>query len=109
MSIKRSLITGAASAMLALGLLGAAVPSARAADNGQDSWWYNNNHASWQGATDWRDNGVRVISGKDLDTNTPQTPGMSRKAAISAIDAPGHKGSAPEPGGSSLFIWRCRE
>jgi uncharacterized RmlC-like cupin family protein len=31
---------------------------------------------------DWRTNGVRVVSAKDLDTNTPQTPGMSRAAAI---------------------------
>src|SRR5258708_32343114 len=26
---------------------------------------------------DWRDHGVRVVSAKDLDTNTPPTPGMS--------------------------------
>jgi len=25
---------------------------------------------------DWRNNGVRTVSGKELDTNTPQTPGM---------------------------------
>ena len=31
---------------------------------------------------DWRNEGVRVVSGKTLDTNTPQTPGMSRAAAI---------------------------
>ena len=31
---------------------------------------------------DWRTNGVRVISGKSLDPNTAQTPGMSRAAAI---------------------------
>lgn len=30
----------------------------------------------------WRDNGVRVIPGDQLDPNTPQTPGMSRAAAI---------------------------
>jgi uncharacterized RmlC-like cupin family protein len=30
----------------------------------------------------WRDNGVRVIPGNSLDTNTPQTPGMTRAAAI---------------------------
>ena len=30
----------------------------------------------------WRDNGVRVVSGSDLDLNTPQTPGMTRAAAI---------------------------
>ncbi|KRB94238.1 mannose-6-phosphate isomerase [Noviherbaspirillum sp. Root189] len=31
---------------------------------------------------DWRDNGVRVVKGDNLDTNTPQTPGMNRAAAI---------------------------
>ena len=32
--------------------------------------------------TDWRDDGVRVIPGDALDTNTAQTPGMDRAAAI---------------------------
>lgn len=31
---------------------------------------------------DWRSNGVRVIGHGTLDANTPQTPGMSRAAAI---------------------------
>ena len=31
---------------------------------------------------DWRTEGVRVVRANDLDTNTPQTPGMSRAAAI---------------------------
>jgi len=31
---------------------------------------------------DWRDQGVKVISGDHLDPNTAQTPGMSRAAAI---------------------------
>jgi uncharacterized RmlC-like cupin family protein len=30
----------------------------------------------------WRDHGVKVIPGSQLDMNTPQTPGMSRAAAI---------------------------
>jgi uncharacterized RmlC-like cupin family protein len=33
-------------------------------------------------SSDWRDQGVRIVHGSDLDTNTPQTPGMSRAAAI---------------------------
>jgi uncharacterized RmlC-like cupin family protein len=33
---------------------------------------------------DWRDNGVRVIKGGQLDANTAQTPGMHREAAINA-------------------------
>ncbi|HXM13632.1 MAG TPA: cupin domain-containing protein [Candidatus Eremiobacteraceae bacterium] len=32
--------------------------------------------------TDWKDNGVRVIPADSLDSNTPQTPGMTRAAAI---------------------------
>lgn len=32
--------------------------------------------------TDWRDSGVRVIRGDQLDPNTAQTPGMDRAAAI---------------------------
>ena len=36
------------------------------------------------GTIDWRHNGVRVIKGNQLDTNTPQTPGMNRAAAINA-------------------------
>lgn len=34
------------------------------------------------GSVDWKTNGVKVISGDQLDPNTPQTPGMDRKAAI---------------------------
>lgn len=30
----------------------------------------------------WRDHGVKVIPGNQLDLNTPQTPGMTRAAAI---------------------------
>ena len=30
----------------------------------------------------WRDHGVRIVPGSDLDVNTPQTPGMNRAAAI---------------------------
>ena len=36
------------------------------------------------GTVDWRHNGVRVIKGNQLDTNTAQTPGMNRAAAINA-------------------------
>jgi uncharacterized RmlC-like cupin family protein len=32
--------------------------------------------------TDWRSDGVRVVKAGTLDTNTAQTPGMSRAAAI---------------------------
>ena len=33
-------------------------------------------------ADHWRLHGVRIVSGADLDLNTPQTPGMTRAAAI---------------------------
>ena len=38
----------------------------------------------WQreGEARWQHDGVRVIPGDSLDANTPQTPGMSRAAAI---------------------------
>src|SRR5918992_3385014 len=32
--------------------------------------------------SNWRDRGVKVIPGSQLDLNTPQTPGMTRAAAI---------------------------
>lgn len=31
---------------------------------------------------DWKHNGVKVIPASELDPNTPQTPGMSRAAAV---------------------------
>ena len=40
---------------------------------------------------DWRLHGVRVVRAGELDTNTPQTPGMSRAAAISAASAGAEK------------------
>lgn len=48
-------------------------------------------HAAGMGTADaagrtppegWRDRGVRVVHAGELDTNTPQTPGMDRAAAI---------------------------
>lgn len=32
--------------------------------------------------TDWKEHGVRIVRAGELDPNTPQTPGMSRAAAI---------------------------
>jgi uncharacterized RmlC-like cupin family protein len=31
---------------------------------------------------DWKNNGVKIVHGNSLDPNTPQTPGMTRAAAI---------------------------
>jgi len=35
-----------------------------------------------QQKANWRDNGVRIVHSNQLDMNTPQTPGMTRAAAI---------------------------
>ncbi|MBI3763333.1 MAG: cupin domain-containing protein [Chloroflexi bacterium] len=35
----------------------------------------------------WRDNGVRVVRGDQMDPNTPQTPGMTRAAAVTRASA----------------------
>jgi uncharacterized RmlC-like cupin family protein len=43
------------------------------------------------GAIDWRNNGVKVIPGDQLDPNTPQTPGMSRAAAVNRARAGAEK------------------
>jgi uncharacterized RmlC-like cupin family protein len=32
--------------------------------------------------TNWKDHGIRIVRAGELDSNTPQTPGMSRAAAI---------------------------
>ena len=41
--------------------------------------------------TDWKHDGVRVIPGDSLDTNTAQTPGMNRAAAINFARAGAQK------------------
>jgi uncharacterized RmlC-like cupin family protein len=35
-----------------------------------------------QADPDWENNGVRIVHADELDMNTPQTPGMTRAAAI---------------------------
>ena len=39
----------------------------------------------------WRDNGIRIVRAGQLDTNTAQTPGMSRAAAITHASAGAQK------------------
>ncbi len=39
----------------------------------------------------WRNNGVRIVRGDQLDSNTPQTPGMKRAAAINRSMAGANK------------------
>ena len=43
------------------------------------------------GQNNWRDNGVRIIPAMQLDFNTPQTPGMTRAAAINHARAGANK------------------
>jgi uncharacterized RmlC-like cupin family protein len=43
------------------------------------------------GTTNWRDHGVNVIPADTLDPNTPQTPGMTRAAAINLARVGAHK------------------
>jgi uncharacterized RmlC-like cupin family protein len=40
---------------------------------------------------DWREHGVRIVRSTELDTNTPQTAGMRRAAAISHATAGAQK------------------
>ena len=35
----------------------------------------------WAGR-DWKEHGIRIVRANELDSNTPQTPGMTRAAAI---------------------------
>ncbi len=41
--------------------------------------------------SDWRENGVRIVRSHELDSNTPQTPGMTRAAAINHAKAGANK------------------
>src|SRR3981081_1049594 len=43
---------------------------------------HDHDHHHADEPVDWKLNGVRVIKGDQLDTNTAQTPGMNRAAAI---------------------------
>jgi len=45
-------------------------------------------HAS---QVDWRTHGVRIVKASELDFNTPQTPGMTRAAAINFAKAGANK------------------
>jgi uncharacterized RmlC-like cupin family protein len=43
------------------------------------------------GGIDWRRHGVRIVKAGELDLNTPQTPGMTRAAAINFARAGAQK------------------
>src|SRR6516162_4469878 len=53
-------------------------PGMTTADESNDM----NAKADRERAPKWKHDGVRVIPGHALDPNTPQTPGMDRKAAV---------------------------
>ncbi|HLJ16299.1 MAG TPA: cupin domain-containing protein [Bryobacteraceae bacterium] len=40
---------------------------------------------------DWKTHGIRIVRANELDTNTPQTPGMTRAAAINFAKAGAQK------------------
>ena len=42
-------------------------------------------------STDWARNGIRIVRAGELDSNTPQTPGMTRAAAITHARAGAQK------------------
>jgi uncharacterized RmlC-like cupin family protein len=44
-----------------------------------------------QSAGKWRNDGVKIVSSKNLDLNTPQTPGMTRAAAVTHARTGAHK------------------
>ena len=41
--------------------------------------------------TDWKEHGIRIVRAGELDANTPQTPGMTRAAAITHATAGAQK------------------
>ncbi len=41
--------------------------------------------------SDWKTSGIRVVRAGELDSNTPQTPGMTRAAAITHARAGAEK------------------
>ena len=44
---------------------------------------------------DWKEHGVKIVRTGEFDTNTPQTPGMTRAAAITHALAQINYGLAP--------------
>jgi uncharacterized RmlC-like cupin family protein len=57
----------------------------------EDHGSHHHHDAPQQTAVDWRENGVKVIPAGSLDTNTAQTPGMNRAAAINRARAGAEK------------------
>ena len=51
---------------------------------------HGHDHDHSHGPVDWKLHGVKVIPGDQLDTNTAQTPGMNRAAAINLARVGAH-------------------
>jgi uncharacterized RmlC-like cupin family protein len=61
---------------------------------GRKRWAMNDSRAAefrGDGESDWKNHGLRIIRGGELDSNTPQTPGMTRAEAISRASAGAQK------------------
>ena len=54
---------------------------------------------------DWKEHGIRIVRAGELDSNTPQTPGMSRAAAITHARTGAHHHGELE---TVLYIVRGR-
>lgn len=52
-----------------------------------DDHHHHHDHDHDHGEIDWKNRGVQVIPGDQLDPNTAQTPGMNRAAAITTARA----------------------
>ncbi|MEQ1883460.1 MAG: cupin domain-containing protein [Bryobacteraceae bacterium] len=72
-------------------------------------------------ASNWKENGIRIVRAGQLDTNTTQTPGMTRAAAITHQSAgasalwagtmlvePGHESSAHHHGEMETILYVTR-
>ena len=42
---------------------------------------HTSDSGQWAGR-DWKEHGIRIVRANELDSNTPQTPGMTRAAAV---------------------------
>jgi uncharacterized RmlC-like cupin family protein len=61
------------------------------ATQGNGASWPSCDNGLMSAERDWRRDGVRVVRAGELDANTPQTPGMSRAAAITTARAGAEK------------------
>jgi hypothetical protein len=53
---------------------------------------------------DWKEHGVKIVHAGELDTNTPQTPGMTRTAAITHAHRAARQGCCEGRGRLCEFV-----